>query len=164
MDIPVVMRALPIQFRMIAKQELFGTPVLGLALSLMGYIGVVRENRRLAARSLRVAQKKVQGGESLVVFPEGRLIDGNHLGPFKKGGFWVAKRLGVPIVPVCIVGTHRVLAVGSRRIRPGRVKVIIGKPRPAEGDLNDLAQKTRAELEGLFTMAFREVSSPQKDF
>jgi 1-acyl-sn-glycerol-3-phosphate acyltransferase len=163
MDVPVVMYALPVPFRMMAKQELFWVPILGLALYLMGYIGVDRGNPRLALRSVRVAEKKAQGGESLVIFPEGRISEGEHLGPFKKGGFWVAKRLGVPIVPVCLIGTHRVLARGRRRVRPGRVKVIIGKPRPAEGDLDELAEKTRAELEEVFNKGLRDFTSPKEE-
>ncbi|MEE8110485.1 MAG: lysophospholipid acyltransferase family protein [bacterium] len=157
MDIPVIMRALPIQFRVVANQELFAVPVLGFAIGLMGTIGISRESRREAVKSLRRAEQRVRKGDNLLIFPEGRLSDTEEFEPFKKGAFLIAKRLGVPVVPVCIVGTHRILARGSRAIHPGRVKVIVLKPRKTEGDLDEVATTIQAELEGEFREAARSL-------
>lgn len=157
MDVPVILRSLPIPFRMVAKQELFAVPVLGFAISLMGTIGIDREDRRKAVQSLRKAERMVRRGDNLLVFPEGRLSATERFGEFKKGAFLIAKRLEVPFVPVCIVGTRRVLPRGSRAIRPGRVKVIVLNPRRAEGDLDELAAATQAELETVFLEAARNL-------
>lgn len=150
MDIPVIMRALPIQFRMLVKKELFSVPVLGLAIRFMGMIGIERENRRAAVKSIHKAEKFVRDGDSFVIFPEGRRAETEEFQNFKKGAFLIAKRLGVPIVPVCIQGTHRILARGSHTIHPGLVRVVVLETRKAEGDLEEVAAATQAEMENVF--------------
>lgn len=157
MDIPIILRALPIQFRMLAKQELFDVPVLGFAIGLMGTIGISGANRREAVKSLRQAEKMVKNGENLLIFPEGKLSETEAFEKFKKGAFLIAKRLKVPVVPVCIAGAHRILPRGSRAIRPGRVKIIVLKPRQIEDDLDKVAASLQAELEGVFKEAVRDL-------
>jgi 1-acyl-sn-glycerol-3-phosphate acyltransferase len=157
MDIPIILRALPIQFRMVAKQELFDVPVLGFAIGLMGTIGISRANRREAVKSLRQAEKMVKNGDNLLIFPEGKLSGTETFEKFKKGAFLIAKRLKVPVVPVCIAGAHRILPRGSRAIRPGRVKVIVLKPRQIDDDLDKAAASLQAELEGVFKEAVRDL-------
>jgi 1-acyl-sn-glycerol-3-phosphate acyltransferase len=77
------------------------------------------------------------GGENenmvIVFFPEGtRSRDGAML-PFKKGAFVLALQLGIPIIPVAVIGGRQVMGKGSLKIRSGRMKVIVGEPIPVEG-------------------------------
>ncbi len=132
-DIPVLLGHLPVQFRWLAKAELFRIPLFGRAMRGAGYIPIDRKNREAAFRSLREAAEKIREGASIVIFPEGTRSPDGELKPFKKGGFALALQAGVPVVPVGLRGTREVMPKGSLRIRPGRVTVTIGPPIPVAG-------------------------------
>ncbi len=127
-DIPALVLAMPAEFRMIAKRELLRVPIFGWALWLAGFVFVDRRDREKAIRSLERAASKVRRGLSLVVFAEGTRSPDGRLLPFKKGGFILAIRTGVPIVPVSIAGGRDVLAKGSLRIRAGLIDIVFGNP------------------------------------
>lgn len=128
LDIPVLLGHLPVQFRWLAKAELFRIPVFGRAMRGAGYISIDRGDRKAAFESLRQAAEKIRGGFSVLIFPEGtRSLDGS-LRPFKKGGFVMAIAAGVPIVPVAVRGTYEILPKNSMLIRPRDVTVNIGEP------------------------------------
>lgn len=132
-DILVLLACLPVQFRWLAKEELFRIPFFGRAMRRCGYIPVNRSDPREGVRSLRQAAERIKAGVSVVVFPEGtRSLDG-QIGPFKQGGIILAVRAGQPIVPVSISGAHRVLPSHSLRVRPGPIKVVIDNPIPTAG-------------------------------
>ena len=127
-DIPVVLEALPIQFRFVVKKELFRVPLFGFGLRHAGYIPVDRSGGKAAMRSLQKAAEKVKDGIPVVIFPEGTRSPDGRLMPFKMGGILIAIKAGCPIVPVAIAGSHKVLPKGSIRVRPGRIRIIIGLP------------------------------------
>lgn len=127
-DIPVLMKEVPRQFRIVAKKSLFKIPIFGWIMSLAGYVNVDRENKQQAFASLDKASETVKQGMPLLIFPEGtRSLDGS-LGPFKKGGFVLATKARVPIIPVVIDGTYHVLPKSTWRICPGPVRMTVGKP------------------------------------
>ena len=127
-DIPVLLAYLPVQFRWLAKAELFNIPIFGYAMKRAGYISIDRSNRRSAIESLKKAAETIRSGVSVIIFPEGtRSRDGN-IRQFKKGGFILAVDAGVPVVPVIIHGTWPIMQKESLRIRPGNVVLEIGEP------------------------------------
>ena len=127
-DIPVLLGHLTVQFRWLAKMELFKIPVFGRAMRKAGYISIDRHHRESAFDSLKVAANKIKSGVSVLIFPEGtRSRDGN-IRPFKKGGFVMAIDSGVPIVPVVITGTRAIMPKGKFRVYPGHVSMVIHKP------------------------------------
>ena len=127
-DIPVLLGTLKVQFRWLAKAELFKIPIFGQAMRKAGYISIDRNNRESAFESLKVAANKIKSGVSVLIFPEGtRSRDGN-IRPFKKGGFVVAIDSGAPIVPIVITGTRSIMTKGSLRMNPGKVTMIIHRP------------------------------------
>ncbi len=127
-DIPVLLGHLTVQFRWLAKMELFKIPIFGRAMRKAGYISIDRNNRQSAFESIRVAADKIKSGVSVLIFPEGtRSLDG-RIRPFKKGGFVLAVDSGVPIVPVVITGTRAIMSKGRFRVYPGRVSMVIHKP------------------------------------
>lgn len=127
-DIPVLLAFLKVQFRWLAKEELFKIPFFGYAMQRVGYISINRSDRRSAFQSLKRAAKIIRGGVSVLIFPEGtRSLDG-RIRPFKKGGFILALDAGVPIVPVVIRGTRSIMPKDRLRIRPGRVELEILAP------------------------------------
>ena len=122
-DIPVLLGMLPIQFRWLAKAELFKIPIFGRGMRGAGYISIDRSNRSSAIQSLDRAARIIRNGTSVMIFPEGtRSRDGSLL-PFKKGGFIMAVDAGVPIVPMAISGTHEIMPKGRLLIRRRNVRV-----------------------------------------
>jgi 1-acyl-sn-glycerol-3-phosphate acyltransferase len=127
-DIPVLYCALPVQFRWLAKAELFRIPIFGLSMRGAGYISIDRTNRKSAFHSLARAAEAIRNGTSVMIFPEGTRSTDGVLLPFKKGGFVMAVDAGVPIVPVVIAGTHAIMPKGRMLIRRRWVRVLIGRP------------------------------------
>ena len=131
-DIVALYEALPMQLGFLAKHELQKVPLFGRALELGGHVLVDRSTRKKAVQAIHSAAARVrEDGCSLVIFPEGTRSDGDRVGPFKHGAFRVAKLAEVPLVPVGIAGTAKVLPKHQRKVRPGTVHVRVGRPLPA---------------------------------
>jgi 1-acyl-sn-glycerol-3-phosphate acyltransferase len=122
----------------VSKVENFFVPFLGWNMWLSGYIPLRRGNIASIRRMLRSCEARIRSGASLFVFPEGTRSPDGELQTFYRGAFWVAARYRVPIVPVVIDGTARVLPKRSFRIVPQRVTVRILPPvNPSDFDWND---------------------------
>jgi 1-acyl-sn-glycerol-3-phosphate acyltransferase len=133
-DIPVMFQAAPVRFNWLAKEELFKLPVFGPSLASAGYIPVNRNDGRDALRSLSRAAALVEAGTNIAIFPEGTRSPDGDLIPFKRGGFILAEKAGVPIIPVSITDSREIQAPGRfLSIRPGRVRVRFGAPIPTRG-------------------------------
>ena len=149
-DILVVMAYLPCQFRWMAKEELFQIPFFGPLLGRLGHIPVNRTNPREGVKSLKRAAERIKAGTSVVIFPEGTRSDDGEVLEFKRGGFTLASKAGRPIVPVSISGSHKVLKSNTFQLKPGRIKITIGKPIPTEGKdrggLDELSKQVRGEI------------------
>ena len=127
-DIPALIAALPGQTRFLAKRGLFQIPVFGWALKVGGFISIDRGNRSRASESFNEAIRELEAGASAVVFPEGTRSSDGRLLPFQRGGFLLALKSGLPIVPVGIHGSREVRAKSSFWIQPGRITVSCGRP------------------------------------
>jgi 1-acyl-sn-glycerol-3-phosphate acyltransferase len=150
-DIPALFAYLPYQFRIMAKKELFYVPFMGWHLWTAGNFPIDRSDPRKTAKSLRGVIEGVRAGKSLAVFPEGTRTPDGQLQEFKQGAFKIAVRAGVPIVPVSIRGTFKLLPKTTLAPRPGRVDVIIGKPidttEYTDKTLSNLIARTKAAIE-----------------
>lgn len=127
-DIPVLLGYLPVQFRWLAKAELFKIPMFGRAMLGAGYVKIDRFNQQSAFESISEAAQKMKNGVSVMIFPEGTRSKDGRIRPFKKGGFVMAVDSGVPIVPVIIRGTWPIMAKSSLRINRGDVEMEIAGP------------------------------------
>lgn len=127
-DIPVLQAYLPVQFRWLAKAELYKIPIFGYAMKRAGYISIDRSDRKSAIESLNNAAKVIRNGVSVIIFPEGTRSRTNNVQPFKKGGFFLAVDSGVPIIPIIIHGTEQIMAKNQISIKPGNVTLEISKP------------------------------------
>ena len=76
-------------------------------------------------RMWRLTQEAIDSGTSLVIFPEAKRTRDGHVGEFQDGGFRVAQQLGVPIVPVSIVGSFQHFRTGHWMLWPGNVTVYL---------------------------------------
>ena len=128
-DILSLAAHLPIQFRWIAKKSLFNVPFMGWHMRRSGYIPIDRENPREAARSIMAAAAEIAGGINAIAFPEGTRSKTGELNEFHSGAFALALRAGVPLVPIVIDGSWRVIAPRSLQVNPGTViRIRIGRP------------------------------------
>jgi 1-acyl-sn-glycerol-3-phosphate acyltransferase len=110
------------------KKELRGIPGLGASCERMGHIFVDRSSALAATRTLEAARDRATEGASVLFFPEGTRSPDGALGAFKRGAFRMALDLGLPILPMTIIGTRTILPPGSRDLRPGRARLIIHPP------------------------------------
>jgi 1-acyl-sn-glycerol-3-phosphate acyltransferase len=127
-DIPVLLAHLTVQFRWLAKAELFRIPLFGYSMQKAGYISIDRSNRESAVNSLTKAAHIIENGVSVLIFPEGTRSRDGKIRPFKKGPFILAVDAGVPIIPVVIRGTWSIMPKNKLRIRPGEVTLEILQP------------------------------------
>lgn len=155
LDIPVLLTALPssLEVRFLAKKDLFRIPFLGWAMRSAGFIPVDREHRSSAAAMLAQTLGEARHGASPLVFPEETWTLDGRLLPFQRGGFLVALKSGLAILPVGLDGPRRVLPPDEGIIRPGPVTVRIGRPIPTAGksvsSRVELTDATRREIDRL---------------
>jgi len=116
------------QFRWVIKQELRRVPFLGRGCAKAGYIFIDRSNRAAAIASLQKAQARLKPGVSVMLFPEGTRSRDGTMGEFKKGGFMMALDMGLPILPVTISGSAKVLPGGSNKLLPGTIQIKVHEP------------------------------------
>jgi 1-acyl-sn-glycerol-3-phosphate acyltransferase len=142
LDIWAAFVAVPRRLRMIAKKQLARIPLFGWVMWAGRFIFIDRKNAIAARRSIVEAEARIRNGDSVLIFPEGTRTRDGKLGPFKKGGFHLAVRAGVPIVPVALRGTRELMPRGSYLLRAGTVTAILGEPIPTQG----LSEDERANL------------------
>lgn len=127
-DIPALMPVAPGQVRFAAKRILFRIPVFGWSLSAGHFIPIDREDPSKATQAFAAAAERVRLGASVLFFPEGTRSADGKLAPFLRGGFLIALKSGLPIVPVGIEGARRVMPRGRGWVTPGRITVRFGTP------------------------------------
>ena len=127
-DIPVLLACLPVQFRWLAKAELFKIPIFGRAMRGAGYVKIDRFNQKSAFESINEAAAKMKNGVSVMIFPEGTRSRDGKLKSFKKGGFVMAVDAGAPIVPIVLKGTRAIMEKSSLKINTGEVSLNIEAP------------------------------------
>jgi len=144
-DPPVHVAVLP-RVAALAKHVVWKIPVLGRALTLTGFIPVMRGTQQ-AAQSVDAGTRALRGGRSLLVYPEGTRSRTGEMLPFRHGVFLMAIRAGVPIVPMTILGSREIMQKGDPRIHPGEVRIVIHDPIPTanlrEEDRQALSDKVR---------------------
>jgi len=141
-DIPVLQAYLPVQFRWLAKAELFKIPIFGYAMKRAGHISIDRFDRKSAIQSLNKASEIIRNGTSVIIFPEGTRSQNQNIQSFKKGGFVLAVDSGVPIIPVIIHGTWSIMQKKQILVKPGNVVLEIKKPIKT----SDYTRKTKDDL------------------
>ena len=148
LDIPALMGAVPGSLRMVTKEELTKVPVWGQALIASGFVPVDRRNRDKAIAQLDKAKTMLSKGVSIWISPEGTRARDGKLAPFKKGGFHVAKDLGIPIIPAWIDGAGDILPPDQFIVRyDGTCTVHFGAPIATTGkELETLMTEVRSSI------------------
>jgi len=150
-DIPALMLGLGLQFRWVIKKSFVYVPLFGWALWLARHVFIDRSNPKRSLRSMDAAARRLPRGVSIAVFPEGTRSDDGVIREFKSGGFLLAVRNGLPILPVTVNGSWRVLPdKRSMAFRPGPIQLIVGEPIETAGmdrkELDALIERTRAAI------------------
>jgi 1-acyl-sn-glycerol-3-phosphate acyltransferase len=112
---------------LLAKTDVFKIPILSKAFRQGGVIPVDRANRESAADSVDQAVESLKNGLSFAIFAEGTRSRDGRLQPFKRGAFVMAIRAAVPVVPVSLAGTQKLMRKGDWKIYPGEVVVRFGQ-------------------------------------
>ena len=149
-DVPILFASLPLIPGFLAKKELARIPFLSMALREGGHVLIDRKNRGSAREALKIAATEIQAGKTIAVFPEGTRGAGDALGEFKKGGFLIAKKAGVPVVPIGILGSRAVWHRDEWLPRGGRVWAKVGEPISPEAikllSVDGLCDRVRASI------------------
>jgi 1-acyl-sn-glycerol-3-phosphate acyltransferase len=128
LDAPVLFQILGVDFKAIAKKEVFAAPFFGAVLRMAGFVDVDRSDREQARRAIARTTRSLREGACFLVFPEGTRSRTGELGDFKRGAFVAALESGSRILPVALEGTREMMPRGRLKIRPGTVRVRVLDP------------------------------------
>lgn len=124
-DIPIMLTCVGEPRGLVAKQEIDRIPGIRTWMRYLHCLFVDRSSPRAGAQTIVDGAGLLAGGHSLTIFPEGTRSRGGPVKEFKAGAFRMASRAGVPIVPVTIDGSFRLMEGNKMRIRPAVVNITI---------------------------------------
>lgn len=141
-DGPLLFMIIPQYVRVIIKKEVFRIPIVGQGMRHVGFIPVDRKRLRGGKKSIDEASRLIKEKDfSFLIFPEGTRSRNGKPQPFKRGGFFLALSVQVPIVPVSIKGTYELMPRGSFFVKRGKIKVLFHPPIHTDGfDRSNLPQ------------------------
>ena len=127
-EVPLLVTYLKHNFAYLAKKELFKYPIWRQGIKLIGVVPIDRSNTQAAVESARLATANIRHGKSYVIYPEGTRSRDGRLLRFKKGAFMMAVDAGVPVVPVSISGSTKIMPKGEIKIFPSTVYITVHEP------------------------------------
>jgi 1-acyl-sn-glycerol-3-phosphate acyltransferase len=150
-DGPLVMVLIPGVARVILKKSILRIPVIGMGMRHVGFVPVDRKGVQGGRKSIaRAAGLMLSRGYSFLVFPEGTRSRDGRLGPFRRGGFFLALETGAPIVPVSILGTFELMPKKQWFARRGPIRVVFHEAIPVTGytpeTMHGLMEKVRTAI------------------
>jgi len=164
-DIFALLGYLPFQFRWLAKKELFSIPFFGWVIAAAGYISIDREGSRKTVEAMNEAARKIQEGMSLIIFPEGSRSPDGSIQPFKKGGFTLAIKSKVPIIPISITGSREIMPKGKLTVTSGEIRIRIDHPIETQNyslkDRKSLMEKVRQTISKNFKLISGKLSKEE---
>ena len=150
-DVPIMLGYIGTPKPLLAKIEIAKLPFIRDWMKFLRCIFIDRNNVRQAMNSLKQATEQVEQGYSIVVFPEGTRSKGEQFGEFKNGAFRIAVKAGVPIVPIRISGSYKLMEANGNLIAPADVFVTILPSVPTEGltkeEITALPERVQAIIE-----------------
>jgi 1-acyl-sn-glycerol-3-phosphate acyltransferase len=154
MDTPVIFAALPFQFRILAKKELWPIAFIGWYLGRSGQIPIDTRNPRATLSSLGVGVKALRSGMPLFVFPEGGRTPNGELQNFLSGAAYLAIRAQVPLVPIALSGVYDLLPMHTRHLYSGELALMAGEAIVTTG----MTVRQTDELTGRLRAAIQEMT------
>jgi 1-acyl-sn-glycerol-3-phosphate acyltransferase len=161
-DIFALLGHLPFQFKWLAKKELFSIPFFGWTMAAAGYISIDREGTRETVEAMNKAAEKIRDGMSVVIFPEGSRSPDGKIQDFKKGGFTLAIKSKVPVVPLALTGSREIMPKQRLTAASGEIKIRVSCPietiRYSMRDRKNLMEKVKETILENFRLISREKS------
>jgi 1-acyl-sn-glycerol-3-phosphate acyltransferase len=165
LDTPISSAVTRRRLRYMGADKYWKNKYFGRLLTAFGGFPVSRgtADKEALARCIEV----LQGGEPLVLFPEGERKSGPAVQPLFDGATYIAMKAGVPIIPIGIGGSERAMPKGAKFIWPRKVHVVVGAPIPVPFSENGrvtrearqaMSGQLHAELQRLFEQAEARVS------
>ncbi len=155
-DALVLVGWLGLDVKWVIKKEMRTFPVFGWAAEKGGQIFIDRSNTRVAYESLERARNKIVGGTSIAVLAEGTRSRTGALLEFKKGAFWLAQNLDLPILPITICNTLQILPPDTLDLFPGRAVMKIHEPIDVSAYDEDSLDRLISEVKSIIKTGLEE--------
>lgn len=166
-DTPLAAAVTTRRLRFMGKDSLWKIKPIGWILSALGAFPVTRgtADREALKRCIAVLEM----GEPLVLFPEGTRQSGPVVMPLFDGAAYIAVKSNVPIIPVGIGGSERVMPKGKKMIYPRKCVLVVGEALTVAADetgriprsaVKEMTEQLSAEMQRLFDEAQRLAGSP----
>ena len=136
------------------KKSLEKVPFVGIACKSSGHIMVDRSSPQAIKNTMDEAKAKLKDGMSLVVFPEGSRSWNGQMSSFKRGAFKLALDFNLPVVPITIDGSFKVMPRTTYNVTPGKIILTIHEPimPSAEGhDLDTVLKESYEKIQSALT-------------
>jgi fatty-acyl-CoA synthase len=155
-DVLVLVAALGVDYRFVSKSEIARMPFFGTFLRKLGHLVFDRSSTQARLAEAAEIENKLRSGISVFIFPEGTFTRSDGVRPFQLGAFKAAVDTQIPIVPIALWGTRRLLRDGTWLPRPSRISITILPPmKPSVTATSDewheivhLRDSARAEIAG----------------
>jgi len=155
MDTPVIFAALPFQFRILAKKELWPIPFIGWHLNRSGQLPIDTANTHATLSSLGAAVRALRAGMPLFVFPEGSRTPTGDLQTFLSGAAFLSIRAQVPLIPIALSGVYDLLPIHTRHFFPCQLTLTVGEPISTAGmtirQADELTARLRTTIDAMRT-------------
>ncbi|GGB39856.1 lysophospholipid acyltransferase family protein [Fictibacillus barbaricus] len=150
-DIPILLGYIKKPKAFISKIEVKKMPFIGTWMEQLNCLFMDRKNVRQSVQAINEGAKLLKNGTSLVIFPEGTRSKGDEMSAFKPGSFKLAIKSGVPIIPVTIDGSYKIMEKQGFWIKPAEVYITVHPPiYPQHQEAKELAvQSQRVIKEGV---------------
>lgn len=137
-------------FKWMMRKGIANIPLVGTACRAAGHILVDTKSAGGLRHTIEDAQHRLGDGMSLVIFPEGRRTSTGEMGPFKQGAFKLALEFNLPVVPITIDGSYRVMPRSTFNVTPGTIVLTLHSPIEPAADGHDfetVSREARAAIE-----------------
>ncbi|MGE5473796.1 MAG: lysophospholipid acyltransferase family protein [Ignavibacteriales bacterium] len=126
-DIPLMLGYVGKPKALISKIEVQKLPIIRSWMKHLNCMFIDRDDHRQAVKSISRSLELLKKGYSIIIFPEGTRSKCDKIGTFKNGSFKMALKAGVPIVPITISGSYKLMEANKNIIKPAQVKITIHK-------------------------------------
>ncbi len=133
-DALALVAVLPTNIAIVAKRELLKVPIISSFIKKLNYPTVDRMDFTKSMENKSLIETVLRQGQSIVIFPEGTFTYATGLRPFKLGAFIIAAETSTPLCPVSLQGTRSILRGENVLAKPGKIKVVVGKPVSPKGN------------------------------
>jgi fatty-acyl-CoA synthase len=127
-DVLLLMAALGVDYRFVAKIEVMRMPLIGTFMRKLGHLAFDRSDPRSRRGVAAQIESQLRAGESVFIFPEGTFTAHEGVRPFQLGAFKAAAATGCPVVPIAVRGMRQFMRDGSWLPRRARITIKILPP------------------------------------